>query len=91
MTPHDETEPSADETAKPAGGAQSTGAAPGAAAGAGVPASSFVRNSTFNVGPGNRPMRRQEGPRRLKNGIRLRRREGISGVDEKASRAASWK
>ncbi len=39
-------------------------------------ASQFARNSTFNAGPG-RPMRRQEGPRRLKNGIRLRRREGI--------------
>jgi uncharacterized Zn finger protein len=37
----------------------------------------FVRNSNFNAGPGSRPMRRQEGPRRLKNGIRLRRREGI--------------
>jgi uncharacterized Zn finger protein len=42
--------------------------------------SSFARNSTFNQGPNvgpGRPMRRQEGPRRLKNGIRLRRREGI--------------
>ena len=38
---------------------------------------SFARNSSFNAGPGSRPMRRQEGPRRLKNGIRLRRREGI--------------
>ena len=37
----------------------------------------FARNNTFNTGPGARPMRRQEGPRRLKNGIRLRRREGI--------------
>jgi len=41
------------------------------------PASPFARNSTFNTGPASRPMRRQEGPRRLKNGIRLRRREGI--------------
>ena len=39
--------------------------------------SPFARNSSFNAGPGSRPMRRQEGPRRLKNGIRLRRREGI--------------
>ena len=40
----------------------------------------FARNSSFNQGPNvgpGRPMRRQEGPRRLKNGIRLRRREGI--------------
>lgn len=40
-------------------------------------ASSFARNSSFNVGPGVRPMRRPDTPRRLKNGIRLRRREGI--------------
>lgn len=43
---------------------------------AAAPVSSFARNSNFNASPG-RPMRRQEGPRRLKNGIRLRRREGI--------------
>jgi uncharacterized Zn finger protein len=41
------------------------------------PTTTFVRSSTFNMGQGSRPMRRQEGPRRLKNGIRLRRREGI--------------
>jgi uncharacterized Zn finger protein len=41
------------------------------------PASPFARNPSFNAGPASRPMRRQEGPRRLKNGIRLRRREGV--------------
>ena len=46
----------------------------------GVPASSFVRNSTFNSGPNSRNMRRPETPRRLKNGIRLRRKEGIEGL-----------
>lgn len=53
-------------------------AKPDAAAPA-APASTtpFARNSSFNAGPGLRPMRRQEGPRRLKNGIRLRRKEGI--------------
>ena len=40
-------------------------------------ASGFARNPSFNAGPGLRPMRRPETPRRLKNGIRLRRREGI--------------
>ena len=39
--------------------------------------SPFARNSTFNAGPGVRPMRRPDTPRRLKNGLRLRRREGI--------------
>jgi len=39
--------------------------------------SGFARNSSFNAGPGVRPMRRPDTPRRLKNGIRLRRREGI--------------
>ena len=45
----------------------------------GTPAagSQFVRNSSFNSGPGIRPMRRPDTPRRLKNGIRLRRKEGI--------------
>jgi uncharacterized Zn finger protein len=37
----------------------------------------FARNTSFNTGPGVRPMRRPDTPRRLKNGIRLRRREGI--------------
>lgn len=50
---------------------------PAAPQGAPAAGSQFARNSTFNAGPGSRPMRRQEGPRRLKNGIRLRRREGI--------------
>lgn len=49
--------------------------------------SPFARNSTFNAGPGPRPMRRQDGPRRLKNGIRLRRREGIEML---AWPAESW-
>ncbi len=44
--------------------------------GAPRPTSQFARNSNFNTGPG-RPMRRPDTPRRLKNGIRLRRREGI--------------
>jgi uncharacterized Zn finger protein len=39
--------------------------------------SPFARNSSFNTGPGVRPMRRPDTPRRLKNGLRLRRREGI--------------
>jgi uncharacterized Zn finger protein len=39
--------------------------------------SQFARNSSFNSGPGIRPMRRPDTPRRLKNGIRLRRKEGI--------------
>ncbi len=42
-----------------------------------IPSSAFARNSTFNSGPNSRPMRRPDTPRRLKNGIRLRRREGI--------------
>jgi uncharacterized Zn finger protein len=72
----DEVAPDASGAREPSGGArESSGGAQ--APGAGVPASSFARNSNFNAGPGNRPMRRQEGPRRLKNGIRLRRREGI--------------
>lgn len=37
----------------------------------------FARNPGFNAGPGVRPIRRPDTPRRLKNGIRLRRREGI--------------
>jgi uncharacterized Zn finger protein len=40
------------------------------------PTPALARNSGFNAGPG-RPTRRQDGPRRLKNGIRLRRREGL--------------
>jgi hypothetical protein len=39
--------------------------------------SPFARNPSFNTGPGVRPMRRPDTPRRLKNGLRLRRREGI--------------
>jgi len=39
--------------------------------------SQFARNPSFNAGPGGRQMRRPDTPRRLKNGIRLRRREGI--------------
>jgi uncharacterized Zn finger protein len=39
--------------------------------------SPFARNTSFNSGPGVRPMRRPDTPRRLKNGIRLRRREGV--------------
>jgi uncharacterized Zn finger protein len=34
-------------------------------------------NSSFNSGPGMRQMRRPDTPRRLKNGIRLRRKEGV--------------
>lgn len=40
-------------------------------------ASPFARNASFNAGPGMRPMRRPDSPRRLKNGIKLRRREGV--------------
>ncbi|MFM1821920.1 MAG: hypothetical protein RI967_186 [Planctomycetota bacterium] len=46
--------------------------------------SPFARgsNSSFNSpsGPGMRPMRRNDGPRRLKNGIRFRRREGLEAL-----------
>ncbi len=73
------------ESAQPKPGA-ADGTPPGALPTA--PASSaFVRHSTFNTGPGPRPMRRQDTPRRLKNGIRLRRREGI---DMLAWPAVNW-
>ena len=42
--------------------------------GAGTP---FARGSGFNPGPGTRSLRRPDVPRRLRNGIKLRRREGI--------------
>ena len=53
----------------------------------------FARHSTFN-GPSNlsnangaRPLRRQEGPRRLKNGIRFRRKDGLEILEWPA---VSW-
>ncbi|MBI1304281.1 MAG: hypothetical protein GC172_10925 [Phycisphaera sp.] len=69
--PDDTTRNTADAAAN---AAQPAEVAPGAAPAAPNP---FARNSTFNAGPGVRQMRRPDTPRRLKNGIRLRRREGI--------------
>jgi uncharacterized Zn finger protein len=54
-----------------------TSSTPAATSSTPAATSGFVRNSSFNTGPGVRPMRRPDTPRRLKNGIRLRRREGI--------------
>ncbi|MFM7259393.1 MAG: hypothetical protein ACKO3W_02195 [bacterium] len=63
MSEHDAPDPTAPNAVPPAAGSQ------------------FARNSSFNSsfnsGPGIRPMRRPDTPRRLKNGIRLRRKEGI--------------
>lgn len=78
-----------DETPRDAEGAPATGGAderlPGKSVQVHVP-SPFVRrgNPRFNPGPAqqtqaaaNRQIRRPDNPRRLKNGIRLRRREGV--------------
>lgn len=62
---------SKDEVPPPANPAAAPAAAPSPAP------SPFARNSSFNAGSGVRPMRRPDTPRRLKNGIKLRRREGI--------------
>jgi len=68
---------SADEETPPIVPASAPSAAP----------SPFARNSSFNTGSGVRPMRRPDTPRRLKNGIRLRRREGI---DQLSWPAEAW-
>ncbi len=80
----DDTTPAAGDAA-PAGGGE--GARPAKSVQVPVP-SPFVRrgNPRFNPGPAqsqaaaNRQMRRPDNPRRLKNGIRLRRREGIEAL-----------
>jgi len=70
---------SKEDVPPPAKPAAPSVAAPGTAAPAvAAPTPSpFARNPSFNTGPGVRPMRRPDTPRRLKNGLRLRRREGI--------------
>ena len=80
MSAPDDTVPSTADAAAAAAAAAAlpSEAAPAAASAAPNPfARNSTFNSTFNSGPGVRQMRRPDTPRRLKNGIRLRRREGI--------------
>ena len=74
-------EPTPNSSSTPAGAPSSTPVSSTPISSTPMAGAQFARsssfNSSFNSGPGMRQMRRPDTPRRLKNGIRLRRKEGV--------------
>ncbi len=81
MSEEHATDPEAMDAAPPEPTPNSSSTPAGAPSASPMAGSQFARsssfNSSFNSGPGMRQMRRPDTPRRLKNGIRLRRKEGV--------------